>query len=260
MSEQIKNRILSHLKSEHYRPQRPRGLAKELNLEREEEYPAFREALRELMHAGRVILGSRGAIMLPSQKSGRDEFVGTYRHNKRGFGFVVPTDPGDREDLYIPQGENGGAINGDIVRAKITSRGQRDGKAMYTGRVTEIIERKHARFVGSLIKQGTTWMVLPDGNQFTEAILTPDAASRHIKVGTKVVVELIEYPEDEQRAVGVITEVLGAAGEKDVDLRGVIVQHNLPEKFPEEVLAHARRAVDTFDADAERGRRIDLTD
>ena len=176
MSEQIKSKILNHLQSDQYRPQRPRGLAKELHLEREEQYGDFREALRELMRNGRVILGSRGAILLPSQKSGRDEFVGTYRHNKRGFGFVVPTDPSEHEDLYIPQGENNGAINGDTVRAKITSRGQRDGKAMYTGRITEVIERKHSRFVGSLIKQGTTWMVLPDGNQFTEAILTPDAA------------------------------------------------------------------------------------
>src|ERR1700749_1617387 len=115
MSEQIKNRILSHLKSEQYRPQRPRKLAKALNLNEEQVYPAFRDALRDLMHAGRVILGSRGAVVLPAAKSGaaRDEFVGTYRHNKRGFGFVIPNDPSTREDLYIPPGENGGAINGD---------------------------------------------------------------------------------------------------------------------------------------------------
>src|SRR4029077_3704548 len=62
------------------------------------------------------------------------------------------------------------------------------------------------------------------------------------------------------RAQGVITEVLGAAGEKDVDLKGVIVQYNLPEKFPEEVQAQARRAVDTFDPGAESAHRLDLSD
>ncbi|MEA2709569.1 MAG: ribonuclease [Phycisphaerales bacterium] len=258
MSDQLKSKILDHLKSESYRPQRPRGLAKELNLEQDEHYPAFREALRDLMHQGRIVIASRGAIVLPAQKSGRDEFTGTYRHNKRGFGFVIMSD-GSHEDLYIPPGENGGAINGDIVRAKITSRGQRDGKAIYTGRVTEVIERKQSRFVGTLNKQGTTWMVLPDGNQFTDAILTPDAASRHIKVGTKVVVELTQYPEGEERAQGVITEVLGVAGEKDVDLKSVIIQHNLPAEFPEEVHAQARRAIDTFDPDTERNRRLDMT-
>jgi len=63
--------------------------------------------------------------------------------------------------------------------------------------------------------------VLPDGNTLTAAILTPDAASRHIRVGTKVVVELTTYPDGGQRPQGVITEVLGAAGEKDVDLKAL---------------------------------------
>ena len=191
---------------------------------------------------------------------GKDEFVGSYRHNKRGFGFVIPSDPSDHEDLYIPEGENGGAINGDIVRAKITSRGQRGGKTIYTGRIMEILERTNSQFVGSLMKQGNTWMVVPDGNQFTEVIMTPDAATRYIKPGTKVVVEITEYPENGNRAVGVITEVLGEAGAKDVDLKSVIVQHNLPEKFPEDVLAQARRAVESFDPEVERGNRLDLID
>ncbi|HSZ55615.1 MAG TPA: ribonuclease R [Tepidisphaeraceae bacterium] len=259
MSDPIEHQILSHLKSERYRPQRPRGLARELNLQQEESYHAFRDALRELMHEGRVVLGAGGTIVLPTQQQARDEFPGTYRHNRRGFGFVVPTDPSSHEDLYIPEGQNGGAITGDIVRAKITSRGQRDGKTIYSGRITEIIERTQKRFVGTLTRKGNEWSVVPDGNTFTEPILTPDAASRHIKPGTKVVVEITSYPEYSAWAQGVITEVLGKAGEKDVDLKSVIVLFNLPEKFPDEVLTQARQSVDTFDPDEERSRRLDLT-
>src|SRR5688572_14336352 len=186
MAEHLQSKILSHLKSDQYRPQRPRGLARELNLHEENDYHAFRDALRELMHEGRVVLGARGAVLLPGQSQSRDEFVGTYRHNRRGFGFVVPTDPGSHEDLYIPEGNNGGAITGDVVRAKIMSRGQRDGKAIYSGRITEILQRTQKKFVGSLAKSGAEWLVFPDGNTLTEPILTPDAASRHIKPGTKV--------------------------------------------------------------------------
>ena len=260
MPEPLQHRILTHLKSETYRPQRPRKLARELNLASDTEYGAFRDALRELMHEGRVILGARGAVVLPAEKSQREGFIGTYRHNRRGFGFVVPTDPSTHEDLYIPEGENAGAMTGDVVRAKITSRGQRDGRAIYTGRIVEIVERKNKRFVGSLVKQAGQWLVMPDGNTFTEPILTPDAASRHIKPGTKVVVELTTYPEPEQRAQGVITEVLGQPGEKDVDLKSVIVQFNLPEEFPDEVLDQARQAVDTFRPAEEISARLDLTD
>ena len=118
------------------------------------------------------MLGAGGTIVLPASSSRRDEFIGTYRHNQRGFGFVVPTDPGSHEDLFIPEGQNGGAITGDIVRAKITSRGMRDGKAMYSGRITEIIAA-HAEAIRRHAGQAraTQWMVLPDGNALTEPIL-----------------------------------------------------------------------------------------
>ncbi|HZK82991.1 MAG TPA: ribonuclease R [Humisphaera sp.] len=259
MVEPIQNKILSHLQSEEYRPQRPRVLAKELDLAGEEHYPTFRHALKDLMHEGRVMLGAAGTVMLPGAGA-RDEFVGTYRHNKRGFGFVVPNDPGSHEDLFVPEGQNGGAITGDVVRAKIVNRSQRDGKVLYNGRIVDILQRTQKRFCGSLIKKGVEWMVLPDGNTFTEPIMTPDAAARHIKPGTKVVVELTTFPADFERAVGVITEVLGGAGEKDVDLKAVIVQHNLPDKFPEEALAQARQSIDNFNPEQERTRRVDLTE
>src|SRR5690606_21410665 len=91
---------------------------------------------------------------------------------------------------------------------------------------------------------------------------TPDAGSRHIRPGTKVAVELTQYPKGEQRAAGVITEVLGQQGDKDVDLRGVIIQYNLPTDFPEACKAQARAALDRFNAtlEQERQRRLDLSD
>lgn len=260
MSEQLQSKILSHLKSDTYRPAKPRGLAKELEVAHGDDYPAFREALRELMHAGRVVLGGGGTIVLPGQSTARNQFVGTYRHNKRGFGFVVPNDPSSHEDLFIPEGQNGGAMTGDQVRAQIVNQERREGRIMYRGQIIEILKRSNKRFVGTLTKQGSTWMVMPDGNTLIEPVLTPDAGSRHIKPGTKVVVDLTQYPAPGVDAQGVIAEVLGKAGEKDVDLKTVIVQYNLPPEFPEEVRAQARRAIDEFDPESERSRRLDLTE
>jgi ribonuclease R len=258
MPEELESRILSHLKSDRYSPKDTKALARELNVEQGGEFHAFRSALRELMHEGRVVMGAGGTVVLPSFQP-RNEFTGTYRHNRRGFGFVIPTDPAAHEDLYIPEGQNGGAITGDVVRAVITSRGQRGGKTIYSGRITEIVQRTQKRFVGTLVRKGNEWSVRPDGNAFTEPILTPDAASRHIRPGTKVVVEITAYPEYSSWAQGVITDVLGKAGEKDVDLKTVIVQFNLPDRFSEEVLDQARRSVNDFDPEDERSRRLDLT-
>ncbi|HEX2972577.1 MAG TPA: ribonuclease R, partial [Tepidisphaeraceae bacterium] len=259
MPEPIELRILSYLKSGGAKPLRPRSLAKVLQVQ-EEQYPAFRTALKQLMHEGRVALGSRGAIVLPTQKARPNLIVGTYRQHRRGFGFVIPRDPATHEDLFIPEGLNGGAISGDVVSAQIVSHGQRDGKSLYEGKIVEVVERTHTRFAGTLVKQHNQWLVLPDGNVLTEPILTPDAASRHIKVGTKVIVELTTHPQNGQFAQGVITEALGKSGEKDVDLKSVITQFDLPGSFPEEVVAQARRAIDRFNTAPDWSDRIDLTD
>jgi ribonuclease R len=275
MSENIQHKILTHVKSQGYRPKKRRQLAKELNLAGDAEYEMFKEGLGTLMSEGRVMYGDGGTIVVPASHQRRDELVGTYRQNKRGFGFVVPSDTTSHEDLYIAPGDNAGAITGDLVRAKITSKAHRDGKPMWSGQIVEVLQRKNKRFVGSLGKLRGQWVVYPDGNILIEPILAPDAASRHIKPGTKVVVELTSFPGDREPtgsaagsaqfdldtlAQGVITEVLGAAGEKDVDLKSVIVQYNLPAEFPDGVRDEAREAVDTFDPEEERERRLDLTD
>jgi exoribonuclease R len=161
MTKQLQEQILTHLKSKTYRPQKRRPLAKQLNLAGEEHYQQFKEALRDMVSQGRVAYGEGGTVVLPGSHSARDTFLGTYRQNKRGFGFVVPTDPSSHEDLYIGEGDNGGAITGDIVRAKITNKSWRDGKPMWSGRVIEVVQRKHTRFVGSLAKRHAEWLVYP---------------------------------------------------------------------------------------------------
>ncbi len=267
MSEPLQTQIIEHLKSASYRPQGPRRLADELDLpDTDEQYHAFRDAIKELMRAGRIVAGARGSIMLPASKSTDGAILGTYRHNKRGFGFLVPSDPAGHEDLYIPEGSNGGAMTGDIVRGNIVNRGDRNGKAIFSGKITEVVTRSQKRFVGSVAQIAGAWVVLPDGNTLTEPISTPDAAGRHVRPGTKVVVELTSYPGDNPtgpakgKAVGVITEVLGAAGEKDVDLKSVIAQFNLPSDFPQEAKDQARHALDTFDPEEEKDVRLDITD
>ena len=260
MANPMEDKILQHLRSEEYQPQLPRPMARELLLADDARYPAFHEALKQLMREGRVALGAGGSITLPAGHVGRDLIMGTYRHNRKGFGFVIPTDPEGHEDLYIPEGNNGGAITGDIVTAKIVSKSHRAGKQMFSGRVETIVQRTQKRFVGTLERHGDEWLVAPDGNMLTAVIDVADAGSRHLRAGTKVVVELTQYPEPNRRAQGVITEVLGEEGQKDVDLHTVIVQYNLPEAFPEDVLEQARQAIDATDWDQHRSARLDLSD
>ncbi len=197
--------------------------------------------------------------------------VGIYRANRKGFGFVkineVPGGAGQDasvekfdSDVFIPPGEARDALSGDTVKVMITERGQREGKSSYTGRIQGVLKRGQSKFVGTLVRQGTDWLVNPDGEVLTQPIETPDAATRHLTPGLKVAVEIIEYPKYNRPARGVIVQVLGESGDKDVDLQTVIIEHNLPGEFPEAVIDGARDAIARFDPEIERTKRLDLSD
>src|SRR4029434_5386343 len=72
--------------------------------------------------------------------------------------------------------------------------------------------------------------------------------------------EMTNFPADGQRGQGVITEVLGEQGEKDVDLRSVIVQFNLPAEFPDPCIRQAREAVERFNRGGDWSQRYDLSE
>ena len=113
MSDPLTGRILEQLKHPKYKPVRARQLAEEMNAADEAQFPAFREAMKELMREGRIAMGAQGTIVLPTSRtgSGGDELIGTFRQNRKGFGFVIPQDPTSHEDLYI--GERDNAAGGD---------------------------------------------------------------------------------------------------------------------------------------------------
>jgi ribonuclease R len=282
MSDSIRGQILKLVLSPSYRPLKPRQLAIAVDAADDENYPAFKQATNALLREERIALGKQNLILpprpveqpkpkgkahgkaakkapaekavaaaTPEKPAGKplppNELIGTYRQNKKGFGFVMPLVAGSSEDVFIPEGQNeAAAITGDTVKAKITQRQMRDGQMKLSGRISEIVERKNKRFVGTLTKKGTDWLVLPDGNTYAEPIYTPDAATKYIKPGTKVVVEITEFPTRDEAAMGVITQTLGNEGDKDVDLRSVIVQFNLPGEFPDEVKDQASAALEQF--------------
>ncbi len=256
MSGEMPDRILRHLSQSGYRPQKTRALARSMGIA-DQEYNDFRSAVKELMAAGRIVLGSKNALML-AEPTGA--VVGTYRANPRGFGFVVPQSPTAHGDLYIPEGESLDAITGDTVRARVLKRGKRRGEMIYHGRITEVLDRAANQFVGQLRRDQGRWFVWPDGKTLNVPIFVSDVGAKGAKLGDQVVVEIISFPTAETRAKGVIIERLGRRDDPGVDVRSIVRQYNIPDEFPPAVRDEARRVIGSFDLDAELERREDFRD
>src|SRR4029453_5505454 len=267
MPTRFKQRILEHLAHETYKPSVLKAVARDLRVD-DEDRIAFETAMHELAGEGRLSIGVDQFIRLPSYAEVKDDITGKFKLNPKGFGFIPPDQPFREGDLFVPPGSTGGAISRDRVRAKVFRSGGGGGGARgpsgpggYTGRVIEVLERGQEHFVGVLHKEGNRWLVEPDARTLHKPALIRDPQVKNGNPGDKGVIELLHYPEGPYAAEGVITRVLGEAGEPDVETQAVIAAHGLLTDFPEEVIEQAREASQSFDNQAQGPwpQREDLT-
>jgi len=255
MPEIFKKRIIKLLKHSDYEPLKPAQLAKALGVSNED-YPQFKLAFDQLRQAGHVAVGSGNLVSLAAISS---KVTGTFRANPRGFGFVIPLEPSSHGDLFIPPGQNAGAMTGDIVAVKVLKKGKAAGQMRCSGQVTEILQRAQNKFVGTLQKTNEGWVVQPDGTSFFELIAVDDVSAKNARVKDKVVIEILSYPTERYLARGVITEVLGRGGQYESEIQSIIHQYHLPVDFDEDCIEQARRAAAEFNPE-ENGGREDITD
>jgi ribonuclease R len=203
-----------------------------------------------------VVVDSGNLAILAAISS---KITGTFRANPKGFGFVVPLEPASHGDLFIPPGEDGGAMTGDIVIAKVFKKGKAAGQMQYRGQITEILQRAQNRFVGTLRKTNEGWVVQPDGVSFFELIAVDDISAKNARNKDKVVVEILSYPTQRYFARGVITEVLGRSGQYESEIQSIIHQYHLPREFDEDCIEQARRAAAEFNPEKVSSRE-DITE
>lgn len=261
MPDRYANRILDHIADRRYAPSTVRELVEDLSIP-SDQAGQFRRAIDELLESGQVVRGTADTIALPPPGK---NMVGTFRRHEKGFGFVMPDELTEHGDLFVPPGNVGDAMTGDKVKAKVIHEKRRaggSGKSPYIGRIVEILQRADKQYSGTLIKKGNKFGVEVDGRVFSEPVLIRDPHAKNAKPGDKVVIELSEYPDDRGgRAEGVITEVLGEAGEPDVETLAVMRASGLVEKFPDAVVDQARAAARKLDEDGPiPADREDLTD
>ena len=256
MTDRIKRWVLRHLSDRRYVPRQIRHLSRELGVAAEQ-YEQFRTSVQQLISEGQVVLGSTETIALPPPGP---QMIGTFRLARGGFGFVTSETAG-HGDLFVPAPNTLDALTGDLVRAAVQPRPQR-GRPVdnrYVGRVVEIIQRADRHYVGNLLRRGSRWMVRVDAHRLHDPVIIRDPTARDAREGDKVVIEILNYPQDDTPAEGVITEVLGKQGEPDVETLAVMRAFGLAEQFPDGVVEKARVTARQFDATVAADVREDLT-
>ena len=156
---------------------------------------------------------------------------GTVDMKSTGKAYVI-LDDDSGEDVYIAANNTGKALHGD--RVKVAMFPKRKNKKP-EGEIVEVIQRKHTDFVGVLhISHGYVFVV-PDMNSIPVDIFVPKGELHGAKNGQKVVVHLVDWPENSGNPFGEIVRVLGNPGDNDVEMESILAAHDYPLEFPAEV-------------------------
>ncbi len=183
----------------------------------------------------------------------KEEIIGTYRKNQKGFGFVKIEDQED--EIYISRENSKNALNGDTVAIKIIA--EKEGDKKQEGKIVKIVRHEKDTVVGTFQKSRNFAFVVPDDKNFGTDIFISKANWGKARDKKKVLVQILKYPEKGKNAEGKVIGVLGGINEAGVDMLSLIKQYELPYKFPDEVVAEAKAYGDKIDP-SDLPRRRDL--
>jgi ribonuclease R len=214
---------------------------------------------------------SDAELVAHAARRNREFVVGRFHAHRDGYGFVAPDSPPDwlSGDVFLPPRQAGRAMHGDRVVARLT-RVTDDGRA--EGEIVRLLERAQATVVGEFraLAEGNFvvphderlrhWIEIPAGLEQPRRDPARDrigAPEEEVRDGVIVDVEILDYPDQDGRAVGRVVEVLGRPDQFGVDVEIVIRKHHIPHRFPEAVLEQARAVPAAIPA-AEYARRRDF--
>lgn len=188
------------------------------------------DILQELSEKGELRRIGHGVYSSGMQDNSAEGFI---ELTARGAGFVITDD--EEEDIYIAPNNIGQALGGDRVRVRIFKR----GKTRNEGEVVAVLERERTQFVGTIEVHDKFAFLIPDNLKAGTDIYIPKEKLNGAKQGEKALVKITVWPTTSKNPYGEVVEVLGKPGSNDAEMIGILCNHGIDYKFPQEVLAEA---------------------
>lgn len=246
----LRENIVEFMRKKVYKPMLKEELAIQFGLEGKE-IEVFYNILKDMEKEG-IIIKTRNERYGLVEKM--NLIVGKIEGNEKGFGFLIPDDK-TKEDVFIPAEDMNGALHGDRVIVRITSKGLYGKKE--EGEVIRILERANDTIVGTFESSNNFGFVIPDDSRIAYDVFISKSNFNGAKTNQKVVVEITRWPEKRRNPEGKIVEILGYVGEKGTDILSIIKQFKLSEDFPAKVLNQASSIEQTVSQE-EIEKRVDL--
>ena len=243
----VKN-LLSHNRNKQFKI---KDIAKELR-SRRHQYRDLKDTLLKLTKDESIVLtdrkySHRGRIANNLILDGKFD-ARTLAKNK-SFAFVITNE----SDIYISSEDTLNAYHDDIVSVEI--KYSRFNKRY--GIIRKIVKRAKCSFVGTIYQIRHKYRLIPDNSKIHTDLDIHELSGA--KPGQKVVLEITNWGNRDLMRLpsGKVIEILGTAGEPEIEIISVIKQYDLPLSFPEKVL-NELKMIDSSIQNDELTKRIDL--
>ena len=206
------------------------SLVRHLQLQPDDQ-PDLEGVLEQLVVRGVVVRTRDGRVGVPEKMN---LLSGVLTAHPDGYGFVRSEIGVESGDLFVPGRKMAAAMHGDRVVARV-EHVRRSGRL--EGRVIRVLERARQTVVGRFERGKHFGYVVPLDPRAIHDVYIPSEACDGTADGQIVHVEITSFPEGSRNPEGKILEVLGPAGDPNIDIEIVIREYGLPPEFPPEVQA-----------------------
>ncbi|SMC31972.1 ribonuclease R [Moheibacter sediminis] len=218
------------------KPQNYKQIAASLNLTNRIDKEILIKDLQSLLADKKIKESDRGKFKINAE---RDYLIGTIDVTQSGSAYVIVD--GMDDDIFIAKNKKKNALQGDMVRVYLYPKlkGKSDKPE---GEIVDIVKRFKSIFTGIFEPQpsGKYGFVVMNSRAIHVDFYIPKDKFNGAEMGDKVVVEMLDWPDDADSPFGQIIEVLGKPDETKTEMHAILLEYNLPYQFPEEVEREAQ--------------------
>lgn len=254
-SSQLARTVLNFLDNNFGEEFSSKQLIKKLDLKNPASKNNVEPILQQLVKAGSI---SKSPRNMYSSTKDPEFIIGKVDYVNPRFAFIIPE---DREqyptDIQIKENDLKNALDGDTVRIMVFPNKGKSGRQ--EGRVLEVVERSRDEFVGRIEISPRFAFVVADFKKMHHDIFIKKGDLMGAEHNQKVVVKMTEWRDDDKNPTGVVTRVLGEAGNHEVEIHSIMAEFGLPFEYPEEV-EHEAAEISEQISDKEISVRKDFRD
>ena len=148
----------------------------------------------------------------------------------RGNAYVICEEL--EHDIYVPARNLNHALHNDIVKVYVYNHKRSDKQE---GDIVQVIERKKRDYVGVLQMNENFGFVIPADAKMYVDFFVPEKKLNGAEDGDKVLVSLVDWPDNSKNPFGTIKTVLGKPGDHNTEIHSILLEYDLPYEFTSEV-------------------------